>query len=151
MLFRMLNRFRSEPLRDQVEDSIQQGTGLRKGEWLLVDGASSAEQVASVGESIVTWCREQISTTRRPYGFDQMALAVACAAPGGATIASATFGVFLPVDFYTEGGVSERVAAFVHGLPVETLSEVPAVRFAAVLFSWGDVARDTIYRDEAAS
>ncbi len=151
MLFRMLNRFRPESLRDQVEHSIREGTGLRKGEWLLADGAPSVEQIEAVGDAIVAWCQAQIGNTRRPYGIDQMALAVACAAPGGETIASTTFGVFRPLDFYIEGGVGERVIAFVRGLPTEALHEVPAVRFAAALFSWGDVARETIYGDEAAS
>lgn len=147
MLFRMLNRFRTDALRAQVEESIHAGTGLRRGEWLLAEGARSSEEVAALAETITAWCREQIGETRRPYGIDQMALAVACAEPGGAPIASMTFGVFRPVDFYREGGVGERVTAFVSELPPETLARPPAVRFAAALFSWGDVARDTIYRD----
>ena len=151
MLFRLLNRFRPTTLRDQVEDSIRLGNGLRKGEWLLADGAPSAERVAGVGDEIVAWCREQIGGTRRPYGIDQLALAVACAEPGGEPIASATFGVFRPADFYSEGGVSERVVAFVRALPLEELQDVSALRFAAALFSWGDIARDNIYRDEAES
>ena len=93
------------------------------------------------------WCREQIGATRRPYGIDNLVLAVACAEPGGAPIASTTFGVFRPVDFYREGGIGEQVVGFVRGLPPAALGAPPAVCFAAALFSWGDVARDTIYRD----
>ena len=52
MLFRMLNRFRSDPLRAQVEEAVQAGTGLRKGEWLLPDGARSPEEVAAIAEAI---------------------------------------------------------------------------------------------------
>ncbi len=42
MLFRMLNRFRSDPLRAEVEASIRAGTFLHKGEWLLTEGVRSA-------------------------------------------------------------------------------------------------------------
>lgn len=148
MLFRMLNRFRSDLLRTQVEESIQSGTGLRKGEWLLAEGSRSSEEIAELAETIVAWCREQMRETKKPYGIDQMALAVACAVPGGMPVASATFGVFRPIDFYREDGIASRVVTFVHGLPLDDLQPEPTpLRFAAALFSWGDVARDTIYRD----
>ena len=149
MLFRMLNRFRSDPLRAQVEESIQSGTGLRKGEWLLPAGATTREEVDVVADAILDWCREQMRGARTPYGIDQMALAVACAVPGGSPVASATFGVFRPMEFHRENGVATRVAAFVRGLPLDELEPTP-LRFAAALFSWGDVARDTIYRDKSA-
>lgn len=148
MLFRMFNRPRTPDLRTQVEESIQAGTGLRRGEWLLEAGARTPEAVATLAETMTNWCREQIGDTRRPYGIDQLALAVACAEPGGAPIASTTFGVFRPVDFYREGGVGEQVVDFVTGVPRAKIEASHAVRFAAALFSWGDVARDTIYRDD---
>jgi hypothetical protein len=151
MLFRMLNRLRHDPLRAQVEESIRAGTGLHKGEWLLAQGPRDAQDVDAVGDAIVAWCREQMQGTRRPYGIDQMALAVACAVPDGQPIASATFGVFRPIDFYREGGVSEQVSEFMRSVPLDQLPASTAVRFAAALFSWGDVARDTIYRDDRAA
>ena len=147
MLFRMLNRFRSDPIRTQVEEAVHAGTGLRKGEWLLAAGERTPEEVAELAEVIVQWCREQMRGARTPYGIDQMALAVACAVPGGAPVASATFGVFRPAEFHRENGVGDRVSAFVRGLPLDEVEPTP-LRFAAALFSWGDVARDTIYRDD---
>lgn len=149
MLFRMLNRFRSDPLRNQVEASIRAGTGLRKGEWLLAGSDCTEAEIEAVTTALVEWCKEQMQGTRRPYGVDQLALAVACAVPEGEAIASATFGVFRPVDFYREDGVSERVQQFMRELPRDVLRQQEAVRFAAALFSWGDVARDTIYRDDS--
>jgi hypothetical protein len=148
MLFRLFNRSHTDSLRAQVEESIRAGTGLRQSEWLLDAGARGPEDVAALAERVAEWCREQIGETRRPYGIDQLALAVACAEPGGAPIASTTFGVFRPVDFYREGGVGEQVVDFVTGLPPAALESPPTVRFAAALFSWGDVARETIYRDD---
>ena len=90
-----------------------------------------------------------IGDTRRPYGVDQLALAVACAEPGGDPIASATFGIFRPVDFYRDGGVSDRVLDFVRETGSAHLeARDNTVRFAAALFSWGDVARETIFNDD---
>jgi len=147
MLFRLFNRSRTALVRAQVERSIQAGTGLRQREWMLEAGPHGAQGVAALAESMSDWCRDQIRETRRPYGIDQLTLAVACAAPGGESIASATFGLFRPVDFYREGGVGDQLLEFVESVPPSALVSAPLVRFAAVLFSWGDVARDTIYRE----
>ena len=68
---------------------------------------------------------------------------------GGSPVASATFGVFRPVEFYQEGGVADRVGSFMESLRVEELNRRTSVRFAAALFSWGDVARDAVYGDDA--
>ena len=149
MLLRFLRQLRRDPLRARVEASIRRRTGLRKGEWLLEDMPPDAARVDSVASDIVEWCQEQIRQTCRPYGIDQLALAVACAEPGGDSIASATFGIFKPVDFYRDGGVGERVSAFIRDTGVEHLQERDsAVRFAAALFSRGDVARETIFSDD---
>lgn len=147
MLFRLFNRSRTALVRAQVEQSIQAGTGLRQREWMLETGPHGPQDVAALAESMADWCRDQIRETRRPYGIDQLTLAVACAEPGGESIASATFGLFRPVDFYREGGVGDQLLDFVEGVPPSALARLPQVRFAAVLFSWGDVARDTIYRE----
>ena len=149
MLLRFLRKLRRDPLRARVEASIRRGTGLRKGEWLLTEMPADAERVASLATEIVDWCQEQIGDTRRPYGVDQLALAVACAEPGGDPIASATFGIFRPIDFYRDGGVSQRVSDFIRDTGSEHLEERDStVRFAAALFSWGDVARETIFNDD---
>lgn len=148
MLSRLLRRFRPDPLRARVEASIRRGTGLRKNEWLIDELPIDRADIEETLERILDWCRDEISHTRRPYGIDQMALAVACAEPGGVTFASATFGIFRPVEFYQENGVAERVAHFMDSLHVEELNQRPAIRFAAALFSWGDVAHDTVFRDD---
>lgn len=147
MPFRLFNRSRAALVRAQVEQSIQAGTGLRQHEWMFEAGPHGPRDVAALSEAMAEWCRDQIRETRRPYGIDQLTLAVACAEPGGESIASATFGLFRPVDFYREGGVCDQLLDFIEGVPPGALTRVPQVRFAAVLFSWGDVARDTIYRE----
>jgi hypothetical protein len=145
-----LDRFRPDPLRARVEASIRRGTGLSRHEWLLGPEPLTASVVQSLADEMIEWCRERMAASRRPYGIDQMALAVACAEPGGDPIASTTFGVFRPVEFYTADGIADRLQEYLHDLPLATLNDrTGPVRFAAALFSWGDVARETVFRDES--
>lgn len=149
MLSTLLDRFRPDPLRARVEASIRSGTGLSRREWLMGPDLLSEQDMHRLSEEIAEWCRERMAVSRRPYGIDQMALAVACAEPGGSPIASTTFGVFRPVEFYTPDGVAERLEAYLRALAEGELAERRGVvRFAAALFSWGDVARDTVFADE---
>ena len=81
---------------------------------------------------------ERIAATRRPYGVDQLALAIACAEPGSSLLASSTFGVFRPVEFDEDGSVADRVTRFMQNLRVGDVKELnrrSATRFAAALFS----------------
>ena len=79
---------------------------------------------------------------------DQMALAVAYAEPSGEPLSSMTFGVFRPVEFYIEDGVGARLEAYLHDLPLDQLNQRSGdIRFAAALFSWGDVARETAFAE----
>lgn len=146
----LLRRFRPDPLRARVEESIRRGTGLSKQEWLLGEEPLTQADIEDLAGDIIRWCQDRIAATRRPYGIDQMALAIACAEPGRAPLASTTFGVFRPVEFYEAEGVEERVRTYLCDLPLEVLNRrAGAIRFAAALFSWGDVARDTIFADDA--
>ena len=57
--------------------------------------------------------------------------------------------MFRPLEFYRPDGVAERVAEFVGAVDLERLNAMRGgVRFAAALFSWGDVAREAIFVDE---
>ncbi|MSQ41779.1 MAG: hypothetical protein EXR65_01900 [Dehalococcoidia bacterium] len=144
----LIARWRScDSLCARVEQSIGCGTGLRRGEWVLAEQPIDAAVIAATTEQMLSWCCECIAETRRPYGIDQVALAVACAEPAGSPVASATFGVFRPVEFYRAGGVADRLGLFMDSLCVEELNRRHSIRFAAAFFSWGDVARDTIFRD----
>ena len=149
MLKPLLRRFRPDPLRARVEESIRRGTGLSKHEWMLGDGELRHIDVEQLAEQMVVWCRDRIAEARRPYGIDQMALAIACAVPGGQPLASTTFGVFRPLEFYVDGGIAHRVTEYLHSLSLDELNRRDgAIRFAAALFSWGDVARETIFADD---
>lgn len=148
MLGTLIDRFRPDPLRARVEASIRRGTGLSRREWLMGTAPLTASDMQRLADEILEWCREQMAASRRPYGIDQMALAIACAIPGGQPIASTTFGVFRPVEFYAAEGIGERVEEYLHTLPLDAINRLGGtVRFAAALFSWGDVARDTLFSE----
>ncbi|MSQ31227.1 MAG: hypothetical protein EXR64_04265 [Dehalococcoidia bacterium] len=148
MLDSLLRRFHPDPLRTRVEASIRRGTGLSRQEWLLGELPLTRPDLEQLADGIVAWCRERIAATRRPYGIDQMALAIACAVPGGQPLSSTTFGVFRPLEFYAEAGVSDRIAAYLRELDLDELNQQQTpIRFAAALFSWGDVARETVFAD----
>jgi len=148
MLRSLVDRFHPEPLRARVEASIKRGTGLSRREWLFDDGPLTDRTMHALSEEVLEWCRERMAASRRPYGIDQMALAIACASPGGPPLASTTFGVFRPVEFYTADGVAEQVEQYLGSLPLEDLNRGDgAIRFATALFSWGDVARETVFAD----
>ncbi len=136
------------PLRDRVEASIKEGVGLSKHEWIL-PAPIQPHELTTLGEAVVEWSRVRAAESRRPHGIDQCALALACAHPGGAPLASVTFGVFRPIELYADGGIPDRVHAFLEGLSLPTLNDSgEPVRFAAALFSWGDVARATLFADD---
>lgn len=151
MLGTLLDRFRPDSLRTRVEASIRRGTGLFRHEWLMGPEPLTPVAMQHIADEVTEWCRQKMAETRRPYGIDQMALALACAVPGGEPIASTTFGVFRPVEFYVEDGVASRLERYLHSLSLEELNRRGAqpIRFAAALFSWGDVARETVFTDEA--
>ena len=153
MIADLLQRWRPDPVRRRIEESIRSGTGLSKGDWMLAAPAIEPAQIAQLAEDMRDWCRERIASIRRPYGIDQLALAVACATPGGDPLASTTFGVFRPVDFYSDEGIGDRLEAFLREVPIDDLNAeleagAPGIRFAAALFSWGDVAREAMFDDD---
>lgn len=153
MLTDLLQRLRPDPVRRRIEDSIRSGTGLSKADWTLPAPTIEPAEIDQLVEDVADWCRERIASIRRPYGIDQLALALACATPGGDPLASKTFGVFRPVDFYSEDGVGDRVEAFLRAVPVDDLNAqleagATGIRFAAALFSWGDVAREAMFDED---
>jgi hypothetical protein len=121
---------------------------------MLSGPAIESPQIAELSEEVLEWCRERIALIRCPYGIDQLALAIVCATPGGNPLASTTFGVFRPVDFCNEDGISDRVVEFLREIPLEQLNGelnagAPGIRFAPALFSWGDVAREAMFEDDS--
>jgi hypothetical protein len=142
MLRCITRAWRHRRLKHEVEEKLRAGVGLHRREWLLTASPISRATLSTLGEEIVAWCAETIAHTRRPYGIDHLAAAIACARPGAAPLASASFGVFRPADFYRDGGTRDSIYHFVQCLEPKALNaEGGQVRFAVALFSWGEVAR----------
>lgn len=142
-------RRRSSALEALVEDGLRAGVGLRRQSWLVTERPVLPATLRDLAQAVADWCVQEMAQTRRPYGIDHMAVGVACAPPGGTPIASVSFGLFRPLEFYQEGGTRDRLEEFVRGLPLTQINAHPTpVRLAAALFSWGDLARATIFRDD---
>lgn len=127
--------FRLPNTRRRIERLIRDGVGVREAAWRLPgDGSDGGE--ALVGP-ILAWVRDSMAAMRRPYGIDQVALALACRDPGGRVVCSNSFGVVHPSVFYeTEG--EDRIASFfgdLGGLPSASRHEV-----VGALLSLGDIA-----------
>ncbi len=141
--------FRRRSIEQEIEACIRAGTGLRQEQWLWTEGPIGSDDLASFSDAIVEWCVRTMGSLRRPYGIDQVALSVACAHPGRPPLASVTFGVFRPLDFYHDDGPRQQLESFVRGLDPRKLNAPPdPIRFAAALFSWGEIAKATVFSDE---
>ena len=144
-------RRRSGDLEALMEQGLRADVGLRRQSWLMTERPVLPATLHALAQAVGDWCAQEMAETRRPYGIDHMAVGVACALPGGAPIASVSLGLFRPLEFYQEGGTRDRLEEFVRGLPLTQINEQSTpVRLAAALFSWGDLARATIFRDEPA-
>ena len=143
-----LRRRRHHALERRVEQAVQAGVGLYRQVWELPAPPLAADDLRGITHDVLGWVEHTMGATRRPYGVDQLAVGLACAPAGGTGIVSVSFGVFRPREFYGEGGAQDRITAFVGDLPLPEINQhAPGVRIAAALFSWGDLARATVFRD----
>jgi hypothetical protein len=147
MLEAIRRRARTNRIGRAIEESIHSGVGLHHNQW-SADSSTDRPVLSRVASELVEWCKSTIARTKRPHGIDHLAVAIACAHPGGEPVTSATFGVFRPIDFYREGGVGDSLASFVTGLDPAAFEADRPIRFAAALFSWGDVAHATVFAEE---
>lgn len=146
----LLRRFLRRPsaIDRLVEQSLKSGVGLHRNVWHVRDLPIASHDLTSLASSVSAWVEEEMSKTRRPYGIDHMAVGLACAPVDGAPIASVSLGVFRPSDYYRDGGTRDQIESFVSDLPTDEINRhAPAVRVAAALFSWGDLARATVFKD----
>lgn len=141
-------RARRRTLTRRIEENIRSGVGLYGKEWILDDLPVTNAHLTALATEIAEWCVETMGSTRRPYGIDQMAMALAGAHPGREPLTTATLKVFRPLEFYQPGGQCEQITEFVAGLDLARVNAVQApLRVAATLFSWGDIARSALWSD----
>ena len=132
-----------------IDQSLRDGVGLHRHVFTVSDPPVADAALADLATDVTTWVEQAMSRPRRPYGIDQMAAGLACAPANGDPFATVSLGVFRPADYYTDGGLRDQIDQFVRALPLDQINAEPeAVRLAAAMFSWGDLARATVFPDE---
>ncbi len=119
-------RERRRPLSDRVARARNEGVGVYLGEW-AVDADEAGEFVA---DAVLTWCRETLGKTRRPWGIAQFDIALAGAGAYGARQTISLLGL-APGDLYPGDSVLAEIHRFLAG-------HDPVSHVAVALFSWGD-------------
>ena len=120
----------------RVEALIRRGVGIQETTWELTADASQPDSAPMV-ERILAWVRESMGRTRRPYGIDQVALALACRDENGKLLSTSSLGVIRPASFYGEEG-RDRIAGFLSD--VEFVRGDGPVQLVGALLSLGDLA-----------
>ena len=127
--------FRKRQTRDNVEQLIRRGVGVREATWEL--SAESGHERHELADRIVEWVRGAMGEMRRPYGLDQVAVALACRDAEGRVVCSNSLGVLRPGAFYGEFG-SDRIAAFLDD--VKSVPRGQRREIVGAVLSLGDIA-----------
>ena len=131
-------------LQADVRRALTSGVGLYHTTWPLQDGADAVASEELIAQ-LVGWCREVLGGTRRPYGLDYMTLVVALLREGEGQIASVSYGVLRPSDFYSPSFVEERVRETLCSWSrAHAIAGGNAGSLSAVLCSWGDLTRELL-------
>jgi hypothetical protein len=126
--------FRKRQTRDTVEQLIRRGVGVREASWEF-----TADGGRELLDSIVEWLQAAMGEMRRPYGLDQVAVALACRDGEGRVLCSNSLGVLRPGAFYGESG-SDRIAAFLDD--VKSVPRGQRHEIVGAVLSLGDIAHE---------
>lgn len=128
--------FRRGVSQRRIAKAIREGVGVTEFRLRAPgEGEGDGRQVAIDG--ILSAVRDAMGRMRRPYGIDQVALALACRDHDGQILCANTLGVIRPAAFYGAEG-EERIAAF-----MDDVEAMPAERRCYIdgaLLSVGDLA-----------
>ncbi|MBI4300743.1 MAG: hypothetical protein HY677_06370 [Chloroflexi bacterium] len=146
MLNRLRQKLENDRIRKRIARTLNVGVGLYAQSWTLQQLPIKPEDLHRLGSQITNWCSDVMAHTSKPYGIDQVKVGIACARPGQRVVASSIFGVFRQREFAQEGGPKEQIESFVSRLHIPELNASnTSLRFAAVLLSYGDVAKESIF------
>lgn len=120
----------------RIEALIRQGVGVREATWPMPARNDEPARAALAGE-LLGWVRASLGEMRRPYGINQVALALAGRDLGGAVFCANSLGVVRPSSFYSSEG-PDGILAFLDDL--DGVRGDGEVRIAAALLSLGDLA-----------
>jgi hypothetical protein len=143
MLQPLVRRLRRGGIHSRVRQAIDAGVGVYNGSWDLPVLSEKGERPLS--DRILEWCHESLACMRRPYGLDYVTLVLAVLGPENQEIATLGFGVLRPQDFYGEGDLTARLREVIDRWHEEgILTSLQAFKLSAILFSWGDLARELL-------
>ena len=143
MLQPLVRRLRRGTIRSKVRQAIDAGVGVYNGSWDLP--VLSEEGEGALPDRILEWCHESLARMRKPYGLDYVTLVLAVVGSENQEVATLGFGVLRPQDFYGEGDVTARLREVIGRWHEEgILTSLQAFKLSAVLFSWGDLARELL-------
>ncbi len=135
---------RRRVFRGEVRRALNSGVGIYRTAW-PIEPAEGSDGGARLASDIVGWCREALTRMRRPYGLDHVTLAVSVLSEGDRPIATTSYGVLRPVDFYGAGSAEAQIEETLSRWAASAvISQNPSARLSAVLFSWGDLARELL-------
>jgi hypothetical protein len=144
MLHPLVRRLRRGSIRSKVRQAIDAGVGVYNGSWDL-SVLSKEEEGTLLSDWILEWCHESLARMRKPYGLDYVTLVLAVVGPDNEEVATLGFGVLRSQDFYGDGDVIARLREVIGRWHKEgILTSLRAFKLSAVLFSWGDLARELL-------
>lgn len=132
-MFDPFRRMRLQHLARRVRDARRRGLGVYMQEWRhdrIEDDAAEPSHVSA--HDVLTWCRETMAATRRPFGLARFDLAIA-AASASMSRGNLSLPRLAPSDLYPGDALLAEVERFLH-------DHGPVTHVAAALFSWGDAA-----------
>lgn len=130
-------------LRTGVRRALESGVGLYHTTW-RIEAGREAEVSGQLAAELVAWCRDVLSRMHRPYGLDNVTLAVAALGEDDRQVASTNYGLLSPVDFYGSGPVEAQTQATLRRWADDQVFARNGGRLSAVLFSWGDLTRELL-------
>ena len=143
MLQPLVRRLRRASIRSKVRQAIDAGVGVYNGRWDLP--VPREEGAGTLSDRVLEWCHESLARMRKPYGLDYVTLVLAVVGPENQEVATLGFGVLRPQDFYGNGDVAARLREVIgHWNEEGILTSLQAFKLSAVLFSWGDLARELL-------
>jgi len=143
MLQPLVRRLRQGSIRSKVRQAIDAGVGVYNGNWDLPTQIELGSPALS--ERILEWCHESLARMRKPYGLDYVTLVLAVVGPENQEVATLGFGVLRSQDFYGDGDVTARLREVMDRWYEEgVLTSFRSFKLSAVLFSWGDLARELL-------
>ncbi len=135
VLYKLLRQFKARQTARRVLLERRRGTGLHTTEWHLVPEDSPVEGQRLL-DVVVTWCRQTVGSSRRPWGIDRFDLALAYRHSGEQAVRSLRLPKLSPKDLYADT-IANQLARFLHSHVSESRG---GIHIAAAIFSWGDAA-----------